>query len=125
MLVARYPECAGVEHQVAIRLNIDDQPAAVLVREGHAEGDADLRGCAEGVTGVPVGLVEIPELARPVREGIGGEHPILILDDVPDLACQAGSRRRRCVPVLPCFLLPVPAGVRVDPADLLAARLYA
>src|SRR5881396_267977 len=41
------PERAEVEHQVPVRLQVDDEAAAPLVRESDAEGDADLSRGAE------------------------------------------------------------------------------
>jgi hypothetical protein len=32
-----------------------------------------------------IGLVEIPQLAHLLLEVVGGQHPVLVLDHLPDL----------------------------------------
>ena len=43
--------------------------------------------CVDGAeldAGMAIGLVEVPELAHLLLEIVGGEHPVLVLDHVPD-----------------------------------------
>ena len=77
------PERAGVEHQVAVGLDVDHDAAAALVRERNAERDADLGRGAELDAGMAIGPVEIPQLAHLLLEIVGGEHPVLVLDHLP------------------------------------------
>ena len=100
------PERAGVEHQVAVGLDVDHDALRVAVRERHAERNADLGRGAELDAGMPVRLVEVPELAHLLLEVVGGEHPILVLDDLPDLQRQPREGQRRGIPVLARVLLP-------------------
>jgi len=82
------PQRARVEHQVSVRLQVDDQAAGTAMREGDAEGDADLGGGAERGTGMPVGSVEIPQPWRPSGCGPGGQHPVMAADNIPDFCGQ-------------------------------------
>ena len=49
---------------------------------------------------VPVRRVEVPELARPLPERPGGEHPVLVADDRPDLFGEARGGDGRGVAVM-------------------------
>src|SRR5579884_3265466 len=69
------PQRAGVVHQVAVGLQIDDQPAGALMGERNTERSADLRSGAELAPGVAVRAIEVPQLARPLVQCPGGEHP--------------------------------------------------
>src|SRR6185369_13207106 len=64
-----------------------------------------------------VRLVEVPEFADLMLELVGGEHPVLVLDDVPDLHGEPRERERRGVPVLARFFLPLRPDLIVALAD--------
>ena len=100
------PQRAGVEHQVAVGLDVDHDAPLALVRERDAERDADLGRGAELDAGMAVGLVEIPQLAHLLLEVVGGQHPVLVLDHLPDLEREPREGDRRGVPVLARLLLP-------------------
>ena len=89
LVLGSHPERAGIEHEIAIRLNVDHDASRALVRERHAKRDADLRGGAELDAGMTIGLVEFPELPHLLFEIVGGEHPVLVLDHLPDFQRQA------------------------------------
>src|SRR5260221_711920 len=82
------------------------QALPVAVRQRDAERDPDLRRGAERFARVPVRLVEVPQDARPVLQRIGRQHPVFVLDRVPDLSRKARQRDRARVPILLRFLLP-------------------
>src|SRR3954463_1369469 len=63
------PQRAEVEHQVAVRLEVDDEAPTPLVRERDADRHADLRRRSERRAGMPVLAVEVPELRCPARRG--------------------------------------------------------
>jgi hypothetical protein len=67
--------------------------------ERDAERGADLGASAERLTSMAVGLVEIPQFVSPVLQRVGGQHPIFVLDDVPDLAGEPRQRDRHAVPI--------------------------
>ena len=107
LVLGRHPQRAGIEHQVAVGLDVDDELAGALVRQRDAERDADLRRGAELVAGRAVGLVEVPLLAHLVLQVVGRQHPVVILDHVVDLVAEARHGDRRRVPVLARLLLPL------------------
>src|SRR5580765_1813713 len=72
-----------------------------------------------------VGLVEIPELARPFFERAGGEYPVFAFDGLPDLGGEARQVDRARVPVLARFLRPARALALALLGDLGSARLSA
>ncbi len=117
LVLRRDPQRAGVEHQVAVGLDVDHEALVVAVRQRHAERDADLGRGAELGAGMAVRLVEVPDLADLALEVVRGQHPVLVLDDVPDLMGETPERDRRGVPVLPRLLLPLRPDLVVAFAD--------
>src|SRR5215471_6077197 len=87
------------------------------MRERDAKRNADLSRSAQFNAGMPVGLVEIPELSHLLLERVGGQHPVFVLDHVPDFERQPLERDRRGVPVLPRLLLPLGPDLTVPLAD--------
>ena len=80
------------------------------MRESDADGDADLRAGTELASDVAVGFVEIPYFVYSFFQSVGGEHPVLVFDGVPDLERQPAGGHRRGIPILSCLLLPAGAG---------------
>jgi len=64
-----------------------------MKRTRHADGNPDLGPRPQPASAPAVRLVEIPQLGRPVLEGIGGQHPILVPGLGPDLAGQTRGIR--------------------------------
>ena len=77
------------------------------VGERNAKRNTDLRRGAELDARRAIRLVEVPELAHLLLEAVGGEHPILVLDHLPDFERQAREGDGRGVPVLVRLLLPL------------------
>ena len=88
------PQCARVEHQVAVGLNVDHQAFLVPVRERRAKRGADLGRGAEGVPRVAVGAVIVPQPVAPPAEIARGKHPVLVLDDAPDFRSESRRAHR-------------------------------
>ncbi len=80
-------------------MSTTSRPRAAM-GERDAERDADLRAGAERAAGMAIGLIEIPQLERPVLQRAGGQHPVLGLDHVPYFVGEARQRDRRRIPVL-------------------------
>src|SRR5262249_36009524 len=99
-------ERAGIEHQVAVRLDVDNNAAFALMGERHAKRNADLGGGAELNAGMAIRAVEVPQLADLLLEIIGREHPVLVLDHLPDLKREPGEGDGRRIPVPARLLLP-------------------
>src|SRR5262249_48600140 len=55
---------------------------------------------------MPVGLVEIPQLAHLLLERVSSKHPVLGLDHLPDFKRQPREGDRGGVPIAPGVLLP-------------------
>ena len=125
VILDRHPERAEVEHQIAVRLEIDHQPAISFMGQSDADGHADLRAGAELASRVAVGLVEIPYLVDPFFQCVGGEHPILVLYDLPYLVGEAGFGHWPLVPLLLYLILPFLPLARVSFADRLFTFLDA
>jgi hypothetical protein len=68
LVFRRHPQRAGVVHQVAVGLEIDDQPAIAFVRERDAKRGPDLRSGTKLAPGVAVAPIEIPHRAKTPRE---------------------------------------------------------
>src|SRR6202048_5452834 len=91
---------AGVVHQVAVGLEIDDQPAAAFVRERDSKRGPDLRSGTKLAPGVAVGAIEVPQLSRPLWQCPGGEQPVFVFDRLPHLEREAGDGHPHLVSVL-------------------------
>src|SRR5205814_8915549 len=100
-LMLDLPERALHEHQVAVALERDAEPASPLVRERAARGGgrvvADARAARAAVP--LVRLVEVPELERPVHsDSVADERPVVVLDLRVQLGGESRCRDRARVP---------------------------
>src|SRR5215469_857429 len=69
------------------------------MRKRNPERDADLGAGAERLAGMAIRFVEIPQLIGPVLQRICGQHPVFVLDDIPDLAGEPRQGDRHAVPI--------------------------
>src|SRR5256714_295791 len=68
LLVRDRPERSGVEQEIPVGLDVDDELAVAAVRERHADRDADLGGRAQAAAGPADRRVDVEELPGPVLE---------------------------------------------------------
>src|SRR6267142_4371618 len=100
------PQHTRREVEIAISLDIDGEPAVLLVGQGSANGCwrvvADTaRALAADVLVV---LIEVPELVGPTtNEALpADERPVFILDQRPQLSCETGKTDGAGIPTEAC-----------------------
>src|SRR5439155_21143607 len=89
--VGRGPQRPGIEKEIAVWLDVDDELPIAAVRKRDADRDPYLRRRAEAPAGPPRRRVDVPELPGPVLEVVRGEDPVLAFDRVPHLARKASG----------------------------------
>src|SRR5688572_19608881 len=66
LILDRHPERAKIEHQVAVRLQVDDEFARALVRQSNTDRHADLSAGAKLAADVAIRPVEVPYFMDPL-----------------------------------------------------------
>ncbi|TME25529.1 MAG: hypothetical protein E6I64_10890, partial [Chloroflexi bacterium] len=118
----RRGERARVVQEIAVGLDVHDEPLGAPMRERDPDRRPDLRRRPERAARMAARTVNVPEPQRPVLERVRRQDPVLALDDRPELGRESRRGQRRCVPVLARLLLPASADLVVHPPQLGAAR---